>query len=1119
VTSPEGANAGKAHVLVEPELAGFAKAVRRQLDQALAPLGRDMEKQLSRQFARMAPLKLPVAPQLPDRIPPPTKVLRMPVELDPLAKQFQVDLKRELAALTKQVNAEIPVNPATDGLRSELSAELRRLEKQLKVDIPTEVADIRQYERNLRAAVDAAKAHITAEIRTTVDADGITAEARSVKERVQRLISPVKVAVQFDRGRLREGIAQVGSTIAKGIGGLAVAGAATVSVVGLTGAVTALAGAVAVSAGALVGLPSVLLAAGAAGLVAKVGLIGVSDAFKALAEGDAEKLNESLEKLSPNAATFVREFKALQPVLTTIRKQIQDRLFAGLAEQIQPLTDRLLPRLRTLALGVATDLNAAAKQAAGFVRSAATVRDVDRIFAAISTATSRLVPAVAPVLQVFRDLAAVGSAELPRLASGIADAARQFAAFIAAARQSGSLAAFFRSGLDTLAQLGRITKNVTLGIAGIFQAGASEGGNFLDALERMTARFRELVASAGGQQALRQFFADSATVVGALASTVRFVAEKVGQLTAAFGRLPESVKPIIVQVALVGGGIALVVAKLAAFAPVVSGIAGIIGAIGAGPLLAVAAAVTAIGGAFAYAYTQSSAFRTLLSEVFSTIGGIASSAVATVRPALQQFAAIFRDELKPAIDDAINTISTNLRPAFVKLGEVWRSDIQPALAGIVAKLQEAEPELRAFASAAGAVVRFLAGLTSSGPAVALFAAIGAAARVAAAGIGIAINNFRFAVQFIQAVPGFFAGVGEAISGFFSGVASTVSTAGAAIGGFFTALPGRIATALGALASVATAPFRALIAGVQAIVSVGVSGIVAFFAALPGRIIGALLTLLANQITFWGNVVGTARGIVVAGFNAVVSFMAGLPGRIQAAISSLTARVSAIVSATWARARALFAAGVAAAVSFAQQLPGRAASAISSLTGRISAIAAAAWAALRARFTAGVSQAVGIAQSLPGRIAGALSGMAGRFRSIGSDIISGLVSGIRSGVGAVASAARDVAASAVSAAKSALGIGSPSKVMASEVGQWIPAGLAVGVDRNAGLVEEAMLRITQSVVPGVPQLAGVASAGLAAPAFGSGEERHYHLHDSLATIAHLEALDARRNALARVGRPA
>lgn len=76
-------------------------------------------------------------------------------------------------------------------------------------------------------------------------------------------------------------------------------------------------------------------------------------------------------------------------------------------------------------------------------------------------------------------------------------------------------------------------------------------------------------------------------------------------------------------------------------------------------------------------------------------------------------------------------------------------------------------------------------------------------------------------------------------------------------------------------------------------------------------------------------------------------------------------------------------------------------------------------------------------------------------SIGSNIISGIARGISSGVGSIISAARDAASSAFNAAKRKLEIGSPSKLFARGVGRWIPAGIAVGIRKNMGVIDEAM----------------------------------------------------------------
>lgn len=75
--------------------------------------------------------------------------------------------------------------------------------------------------------------------------------------------------------------------------------------------------------------------------------------------------------------------------------------------------------------------------------------------------------------------------------------------------------------------------------------------------------------------------------------------------------------------------------------------------------------------------------------------------------------------------------------------------------------------------------------------------------------------------------------------------------------------------------------------------------------------------------------------------------------------------------------------------------------------------------------------------------------------LGKDIINGIVRGISAVGGLIKDMLMGLAASALNAVKSFLGIGSPSKVFAKEVGQWIPAGIATGIEANAGTITDAM----------------------------------------------------------------
>lgn len=83
-------------------------------------------------------------------------------------------------------------------------------------------------------------------------------------------------------------------------------------------------------------------------------------------------------------------------------------------------------------------------------------------------------------------------------------------------------------------------------------------------------------------------------------------------------------------------------------------------------------------------------------------------------------------------------------------------------------------------------------------------------------------------------------------------------------------------------------------------------------------------------------------------------------------------------------------------------------------------------------------------------------------SIGRNIIIGIWNGMASLAGWLYDRGHDFVSGLWKGMKRALDIGSPSRVMAREVGQWIPAGIAMGIDNNSDVVDEAMSRIADNL---------------------------------------------------------
>ena len=113
--------------------------------------------------------------------------------------------------------------------------------------------------------------------------------------------------------------------------------------------------------------------------------------------------------------------------------------------------------------------------------------------------------------------------------------------------------------------------------------------------------------------------------------------------------------------------------------------------------------------------------------------------------------------------------------------------------------------------------------------------------------------------------------------------------------------------------------------------------------------------------------------------------------------------------------------------------------------------------LISQLSSGISSAfsslIGKVKGLAGRIPQAIKSGVGSLASIGRNLIQGLWGGISSAFNSVISKVKAMAARLPAAVKKVLGIASPSKVF-MELGQWIPEGLALGIEQNLSPVEEA-----------------------------------------------------------------
>lgn len=130
------------------------------------------------------------------------------------------------------------------------------------------------------------------------------------------------------------------------------------------------------------------------------------------------------------------------------------------------------------------------------------------------------------------------------------------------------------------------------------------------------------------------------------------------------------------------------------------------------------------------------------------------------------------------------------------------------------------------------------------------------------------------------------------------------------------------------------------------------------------------------------------------------------------------------------------------------------------------------------FSKGITAKSGTAKSAGAKVAKAgssgASAQKSSFVSVGGNLSLGLASGIRSNSDAVSAAARETVRAAVAAAKAESKIHSPSRVMDSDVGKWMPLGMAAGIRKHTKDVEDASGEMANASVEATATALGIHS---------------------------------------------
>lgn len=202
---------------------------------------------------------------------------------------------------------------------------------------------------------------------------------------------------------------------------------------------------------------------------------------------------------------------------------------------------------------------------------------------------------------------------------------------------------------------------------------------------------------------------------------------------------------------------------------------------------------------------------------------------------------------------------------------------------------------------------------------------------------------------------------------------------------------------------------------------------------------------------WNEIENVASTI----WNGITSIVSTAINGVRSIISSVMNGISSVWSSAWngiksitSGAMSMVRSGVSSGMSAMRGV-------VSSMMSAVQSAFVSGWNAARNATANGISRAVSAARS-----------MTGAMVSAGRDFVMGFVNGIEGAIWRAASAAARMASAAMHAAKAWFNIGSPSKVMRDQVGKWVPAGLAVGIEQNTDLVENAAKRMAEAAMPDI-----------------------------------------------------
>jgi TP901 family phage tail tape measure protein len=252
--------------------------------------------------------------------------------------------------------------------------------------------------------------------------------------------------------------------------------------------------------------------------------------------------------------------------------------------------------------------------------------------------------------------------------------------------------------------------------------------------------------------------------------------------------------------------------------------------------------------------------------------------------------------------------------------------------------------------------------------------------------------------------------------------------------FFSELPYKIGYAIGFVIGTLASWGISALEWVTTTVPQIIEAIVNFFAELPGKIWNWLTNTYNNFIAWGSNMLQKAKEVASVCIESIIKFFSELPGKVWNWLIDTYNKFTTWGTNTLQKAKEIGSNTIESIIKFFSELPGRIWTWLNNTIQKI-----AQWGSDM------VQKGKQAASDLCSTVIDEVSQLPGKMLDVGYNIVTGIWDGICNAGNWFKSQVSSFFSGIVDGVKDGLGIHSPSKVFADEIGRWIPPGIGVGIE--------------------------------------------------------------------------